>query len=107
VDGRVSGLASGGQVVGTAEGVTTGGGADDAQGAGEAGAGDTGADAVVAGLAEGDGPSATRMPQPASSTAAPAAASTPARHLDLTSASSMLSGLFRRRPRHTLATAGV
>ena len=43
---------------------------------------------------EGDGSAATRMPQPASSIAAPAAASTLARHLGLTSASSMLPVFF-------------
>ena len=55
-----------------------------------------GADAatVAARGGEGDGAEATRMPQPASSVAAPAAASTLARHLGLTSASSILVPLF-------------
>jgi hypothetical protein len=43
---------------------------------------------------DGEGSAATRMPQPASSVAAPAAASTLARHLGLTSASSMLAVFF-------------
>ena len=61
-------------------------------------AGDAGAEATMvaarAGEGEGDGSAATRMPQPASSVAAPAAASTLARHLGLTSASSKLVPLF-------------
>jgi diguanylate cyclase (GGDEF)-like protein/PAS domain S-box-containing protein len=61
---------------------------DEAKGAGEEGAGDADATATVPGHAEGDGSALTRMPQPASSIAAPAAASTPAHRLDLTSASS-------------------
>ncbi len=67
------------------------------------------ADAIAAfsGRADGDGCSLTRMPQPASSVAAPTPASTPARHLGLTSASSMLFRVFRRGAAHTLATARV
>ena len=48
--------------------------------------GDAGAEATIvsARVGDGDGSAATRMPQPASSVAAPAAASTLARHLGLT-----------------------
>jgi hypothetical protein len=48
--------------------------------------GDAGAEATIVSerVGDGDGSAATRMPQPASSVAAPAAASTLARHLDLT-----------------------
>jgi hypothetical protein len=63
---------------GTAPGVDSG----DAVAAGVAGAGVGEADVSVATVRDGagDGSAATRMPQPASSIAAPAAASTPACH---------------------------
>ena len=54
----------------------------------------SGTTAATARSGDGDGSSATRVPQPASSVAAPAAASTLARHLSLTSASSMLPVYF-------------
>jgi hypothetical protein len=77
--------------VGVTDGEVEGGGVS----AGVAG-GVAGADAttVAARDGEGDGAEATRMPHPASSVAAPAAASTLARHLGLTSASSILAPMF-------------
>jgi hypothetical protein len=77
----------------------------DCDGAGAAG--DGVATAAVPGREEGDGSGLTRMPQPASSTAAPAAASTPARHLDVTSSSSPSFPVFRRGAGHTLASSRV
>jgi hypothetical protein len=69
--------------------------------------GETDATTAVPVPADGDGSALTRMPQPASSMPAPAAASTPARHLGLTSASSVLIRVFRRTARHTLAADRV
>ena len=80
----------------TAEG-TSSAGATDGEGAAE-GVGDAGAEATMvaarAARLTATVSAATRMPQPASSVAAPAAASTLARHLGLTSASSKLVPLF-------------
>jgi hypothetical protein len=87
------------------EGVLDGRPGDDSDGAGAAGSWD--AAAAVPGRAAGDGSALTRMPQPASSVAAPAAASTPTRHLDPTSASSMTSRVFRRDARHPPASRRV
>ena len=86
-----------GEAVGQAEG----------DGHGDEDVSDAGATATFSGRADGDGCALTRMPQPASSVAAPAAASTLPRHLDLTSASSMLLPIFRRGAPHTLATVRV
>ena len=108
-EGAGTGVTCGAPAVGAAVGVTDGeaeGGAGVS--AGVAG-GDAGADAttVAARDGEGDGSAATRMPQPASSVAAPAAASTLARHLGLTSASSILAPMFAAAQRHTLAAGRV
>jgi hypothetical protein len=61
---------------------------------GEADGADDEATMVAVRSGDGEGSAATRMPQPASSVAAPAAASTIARHLGLTPASSALAVFF-------------
>jgi hypothetical protein len=73
---------------GRTEGTTEGEGDDEAD--------EEAAEATIVAVRseDGDGSAATRMPQPASNVAAPAAASTLARHLSLTSASSMLAVFF-------------